>query len=74
MPFISGMFNQSKAEQKYLAQFEKDVAASKELATQDMPFSNLVAQLNALFAGQMTHISSVMLPAVVGTVSDEPSV
>ncbi|MFZ1769398.1 MAG: PEP/pyruvate-binding domain-containing protein [Caldilinea sp.] len=65
-PFVSGIFNQSKAEKKYVAQFEKEVVASKQLATQDIPFSNLVEQLNALFAGQMTNIASVMLPAVVG--------
>ncbi|MCP4357928.1 MAG: hypothetical protein GY796_07935, partial [Chloroflexi bacterium] len=64
-PFVSGIFNQSKAEKKYLALFEKDVATSKQLATQDMPFSNLVEQLNALFANQMNTIVGVMGPAML---------
>lgn len=56
VPFLSGIFNQRKAEKKYRAHFEKDVATSKQLALQDMPFSDLVEQLNALFAGQMNGI------------------
>lgn len=66
VPFLSGIFNQSKAEKKYRAHFEKDVATSKQLATQDIPFSNLVEQLNGLFAGQMNGIMSVMGPALLG--------
>jgi pyruvate,water dikinase len=64
--FVSGMFNQNKAEKTYLAQFEREVAASKQLATQDIPFSSLVEQLNALFAGQMNTIMGVMGPAIIG--------
>lgn len=66
MPFISGVFNQSKAEQKYLELFERDVAASKQLATQDIPFSSLVEQLNARFGNQVNTIVSVMGPAMLG--------
>lgn len=66
VPFLSGIFNQRKAEKKYRAHFEKDVATSKQLATQDIPFSNLVEQLNGLFAGQMNGIMSVMGPALLG--------
>lgn len=66
MPFISGIFDQSKAEKKYLELFERDVAAAKQLATQDIPFSNLVEQLNARFAGQMNSMMGVMGPAMVG--------
>ena len=64
-PFVSGIFNQSKAEKKYLALFERDVAASKQLATQDIPFSDLVEQLNTRFAGQMNTITGVMGPATL---------
>lgn len=64
--FVSGVFNQNKAEAKYRALFEKDVATSKQLATQDIPFSSLVEQLNSLFGAQMNTIVSVMGPAMIG--------
>ncbi|MEM7802612.1 MAG: PEP/pyruvate-binding domain-containing protein, partial [Chloroflexota bacterium] len=66
VPFVSGIFNQDKAEKKYRVLFEKDVTAAKQLATQDIPFSSLVEQLNALFAAQMNTIVGVMGPAMIG--------
>ena len=65
MPFIGGMFNQSSAEEKYLALFDRDVAASKQLASQDIPFSELVEQLNTRFGNQMNVIVGVMGPGML---------
>ena len=64
-PFIGGMFNQSSAEKKYLALFDRDVAASKQLASQDIPFSELVEQLNTRFGNQMNVIVGVMGPGML---------
>ena len=74
VPFIGGMFNQSSAEEKYLALFDRDVAASKQLASQDIPFSELVEQLNTRFGNQMNVIVGVMGPRHAGTDATEAAV
>lgn len=65
-PLITGIINQSNAEKKYLELLERDVNWSKQFAAkQDIPFSDLVQQLNARFGNQMNAIMGVMGPALL---------
>ncbi|MGB0385564.1 MAG: PEP/pyruvate-binding domain-containing protein [Ardenticatenaceae bacterium] len=62
---ISGLFNPHKAEEKYKSLFAKDVAMSKQLAVQEIPFSVLVEQLLDRFGQQMGTIMGVIGPAML---------
>jgi len=62
---LRGLRNPDKAVQQYEALFAQDVGWSKRLASQDMPFSDLVDQLLDHFGKQMNAIVAVMGPSML---------
>lgn len=62
---LRGLLYPEKAVQEYDAMFARDVAWSKQLAAQDMPFRDLVDQLLDRFNKQMDASIAVLGPALL---------
>ncbi len=59
LEMLPGLLNPEKAEKQYNDMFARDVASSKQLVRQDIPFRQLVDQYLDLFAKQMGAVNAV---------------
>ncbi len=62
---LRGLLNPDNVEKAYVEMVKDDIAQSKQLAIQDIPFRNLVDQLIDRFARQMDASIAIMLPAML---------